>query len=158
MSCDTEPTDVDGPHHQGDVIPLLSKNWDLVIGFPPCTHLARSGARWWPDRLSEQEKAIRFAQALYGARSPSVAIENPIGKLSTAWRKPDQIVHPWWFGDNYTKATCLWLRGLPNLVQTHFPWEPPDSTYIHYASGKDRARKRSVTPQGLAHAMADQWG
>ena len=101
---------------KGDVRNLLDDEWDLLIAFPPCDHLAVSGARWWKDKVHEQAEAIRFFRLLSDANIPKIAIENPIGKMSTIYRRPDQIIQPWQFGHGETKATCLWLKGLPLLT------------------------------------------
>lgn len=156
-SCDVLPTETPGQHIQGDALALDFARYDLMIAHPPCTHLAVSGARWWPGKRVEQEEAIRFFQALLLAPVPRIAVENPIGILSRRVRKPDQIIQPWEHGHGETKATCLWLRGLPLLrpsnvvagreARTHR--EPP---------GPDRWARRSRTLPGIAAAMADQWG
>lgn len=131
--------------------------WDMVLAFPPCTHLAVSGARWFKDKQYEQEQAVRFVLSLWAARAPRIAIENPIGVLSTKWRKPDQIIQPWQFGHGETKATCLWLKGLPKLVPTNIV--EGRVPRVHYASpGPNRWKERSRTLQGIADAMAEQWG
>lgn len=160
VSCDLLPTESPGPHSQQNVLEWLQeKAWrvDLMLAFPPCTHLASSGARWWKEKQAEQQAAIAFVRQLLAAPIPLIAIENPIGRLSTALRKPDQIIQPWQFGHPETKATCLWLKGLPllqstNIVEGRQPrvhWEPP---------GKDRWKRRSRTLLGIAAAMAAQWG
>ena len=114
MSCDLLPTDVIGPHYQGDVRDLLLPDaWDLMIAHPPCTHLAVSGARWFKDKQAEQAEALDFVQLLMAAPVPWIAIENPISIISSRIRKPDQIIQPWQFGHGETKATCLWLKDLP---------------------------------------------
>ncbi len=102
-----------------DMIQMNRYWWDMIIAFPPCTHLAVSGARWFKDKPYEQQRAIRFVLSIAASRCERVAIENPIGVLSTRWRKPDQIIQPWQFGHGETKATCLWLKGLPKLVPTN---------------------------------------
>jgi len=117
MSCDILPTEKPGPHYQGDVRDVLYSGWDLVIAHPPCTHLASSGARWFKDKKAEQQYAIDFFK-LFTTLSCKVCIENPIGIMSTQYRKPDQIIQPWQFGHGETKATCLWLFGLPILRPT----------------------------------------
>lgn len=158
-SCDLLPSETPGNHHQGDVLELINGggHWDMMIAHPPCTHLAVSGARWWPGKEAEQRDAIAFVRALRHVHIPRIAIENPIGKLSTAWRKPDQIVQPWQFGHGETKATCLWLTDLPKLRPTEIVagreqrlWRLPPSA--------DRWKLRSKTFQGIASAMAAQWG
>lgn len=131
--------------------------WDLVIAHPPCTHLAVSGARWFKERQEEQRWAIRFFMRMIDAPAERVAVENPIGIMSTRYRKPDQIIQPWMFGHGETKATCLWLKGLPKLVPTNVV--EGRTPRVHYASpGLDRWKERSRTLQGIADAMAEQWG
>jgi len=157
MSCDLLPTERPGPHHQGDVFDIINDGWDLMIAHPPCTHLAVSGARWWKDKLPEQADALAFVRLLMAAPIPRIAIENPVSKISTAIRKPDQIVQPWQFGHGETKATCLWLKGLPLLVPTQVV--DGREARIHMMSpGPDRWKERSRTYQGIADAMASQWG
>jgi hypothetical protein len=159
-SCDLQPArDGSDTHITGDVSGLLNEGWDMIIAFPPCTYLCASGARWRvgnPERQAKTLAAIEFVKAIYNA-APLVAIENPVGRLSTAWRKPDQYVQPWMFGEGYTKKTGLWLKGLPLLQPTNVvPVTMPG--HIHRQSpGPERARIRSLTPEGLATAMADQW-
>lgn len=145
------------PHIQHDVLPALKNGWDLMIGHPPCTLLTRAGARWWKGREKQQEEAVAFFMALINAPIAHIAVENPIGIMSTRFRKPDQIIQPWQFGHGETKATCLWLKGLPLLRPTKIVkgrkprvhWEPP---------GAERWKNRSRTLKGIAEAMADQWG
>jgi len=157
MSCDLLPTEKPGPHYQGNVFDILDDGWDLMIAHPPCTHLAVSGARWWGGKLVEQAEALAFVRALMAAPIPRIAIENPVSKISTAIRKPDQIVQPWQFGHGETKATCLWLKGLPLLVPTQIVGGR--EARIHKMSpGPDRWKERSRTYQGIADAMASQWG
>lgn len=130
--------------------------WDLIVAFPPCTHLAVSGARWFKDKQYEQQAAIRFVLSIAAARCDRIAIENPIGVLSTKWRKPDQIIQPWQFGHGETKATCLWLKGLPKLIPTKIV--SGRTPRVHYASpGPNRWKERSRTLPGIAEAMAEQW-
>ena len=157
MSCDLLPTERPGPHYQGSVYDILWDGWDLMIAHPPCTHLAVSGARWWKDKQDEQQQALVFVHLLMAAPIPRIAIENPVSKISTAIRKPDQIVQPWQFGHGETKATCLWLKGLPKLVPTQVVGGR--EARIHKMSpGPDRWKERSRTYQGIADAMASQWG
>tara|TARA_R100000655_G_scaffold18287_1_gene38543 strand:- start:719 stop:1372 length:654 start_codon:yes stop_codon:yes gene_type:complete len=159
-SCDLEPTDIPGKHHQGDVLPLLSDDWDLVLAFPPCTHLASSGARWFKEKREDgrQEAAINFFMAFTKLdHIPQVAIENPIGIMSSQFRKPDQIVQPWEFGHGETKATCLWLKGLPLLRSTKVV-DGREERIHRMAPSPDRSKKRSETYSGIAMAMAQQWG
>jgi hypothetical protein len=128
-----------------------------MIAHPPCTHLAVSGARWFKDKQQEQKDAIDFFMALVNAPIPKICVENPISIMSTVYRKPDQIIQPWWFGHGETKATCLWLKGLPKLEPTEIV--EGRQPRVHYESpGKDRWKNRSRTLQGIANAMAEQWG
>lgn len=143
-------------HLKIDVMTILCDEWDMIFAFPPCTHLSVSGARWFKDKVEEQRKAIEFFLALADAPCQKIAIENPIGIMSTRFRKPDQIIQPWQFGHGETKATCLWLKNLPLLKPTNIVegreqriWKMPPS--------KDRAKLRSKTYQGIAEAMAEQW-
>lgn len=157
LSCDLLPAEDSQDYHlQGDVLNYLGQ-WDLMIAFPPCTHLAVSGARWFKDKRKEQAEAIAFFMALVDAPIPRIAIENPIGIMSTHYRKPDQIIQPWQFGHGETKATCLWLKGLPPLTPTDIV--SGRKPRVHFASpGPDRWKERSRTLQGIADAMAAQWG
>lgn len=157
MSCDLLPTERPGPHYQGSVLDILNCGWDLMIAHPPCTHLAVSGARWWSDKQDEQRAALDFVRLLMDAPVPRIAIENPISKISTAIRKPDQIIQPWQFGHGETKATCLWLKGLPKLVPTNVV-EGREARIHKMPPSKDRWKERSRTYQGIADAMAAQWG
>jgi len=156
-SCDILPTEISGPHIQADLLSILNDGWDLMIAHPPCTHLAVSGARWWKDKQTEQAQALGFVQALMDAPIPRIAIENPISKISTAIRKPDQIIQPWEFGHGETKATCLWLKNLPKLMPTDTV--AGRETRIHkMPPGPNRWRERSRTFKGITLAMAEQWG
>ena len=157
MSCDFLPTEVEGPHHQGDVTELLHMGWDLMIAHPPCTHLAVSGSRWFKDKVREQAEALIFVQTLLDAPIPRVALENPISIISTRIRKPDQIIQPWMFGHGETKATCLWLKGLPKLVPTNVV-DGREPKVHRMSPGPDRWKERSRTYRGIANAMAQQWG
>lgn len=165
-SCDLLPSEIEGQHFQADCIEAIaSGGWDLMIAHPPCTHLASSGARWFKGRQQEQHKAIQFVQRLSVSGVRRIAIENPIGVLSTQWCKPTQIIQPWMFGHPETKATCMWLVGLPKLVPTNDVREemamlrPAERHRVHHASpGPDRWKERSRTLAGIADAMADQWG
>lgn len=118
-SCDVLETEIPGQHIQGDVLAVLGDGWDLMIAHPPCTHLAVSGARWFHEKRREQEDAVEFFMALINAPIPRIAVENPVSVMSTRYRKPDQIIQPWMFGHGETKATCLWLKGLPALKPTN---------------------------------------
>lgn len=159
-SCDLDPGEGEFAefHIQGDVTRVLNYGWDLMVAHPPCTYLAVSGARWFDllGRRELQEEALDFVRLLMAAPIPRTCIENPVSIISTHIRKPTQIIHPWQFGHGVTKATCLWLKGLPPLAPTNVvPGRVPE---VHYMGGKDRGKKRSVTYQGIASAMADQWG
>ena len=169
MSCDLLPTDRTGPHHQGDVLDVIGDGWDLMVAHPPCTYLASSGLHWnkrRPERAALTDKALAFVMALASAPIQRIAIENPIGALSSRWRKPDQIIQPWMFGEDASKATCLWLQGLPALRPTDvLPGGPKARRANQTASGQnrlgpspDRWKIRSTTYQGIADAMAEQWG
>lgn len=159
-------------HLQQDVIPLLNKDWDMIIAFPPCTHLCVSGAAWFKQKIADgrQQQGIDFFMKFVNAKCDKIAIENPIGIMSRIWRKPDQIIQPWQFGDEYQKSTCLWLKGLPLLIPTRIVGK---GEFITHKSGKvkpkwfadsfllppkERAKVRSKTFQGIAKAMAEQWG
>ena len=157
MSCDLLPTDVDGPHYQGDVFDVINDGWDLMIAHPPCTHLAVSGARWFKDKVEEQKEALEFVQRLMDAPINKIAIENPISIISSRIRKPDQIIQPWMFGHGETKATCLWLKGLPKLFATDVV-EGREAKIHKMSPGPNRWKERSKTYQGIATAMANQWG
>ena len=157
MSCDLLPTDVPGPHYMGDVRDVLDQGWDLMVGHPPCTFLAVSGARWFKDRMPQQAAAIEFVKLLMNVDIPMIAIENPIGVLSSKIRKPDQIIQPWQFGHGETKATCLWLKNLPLLKPTDIV-SGREQRIHNLPPSADRGKLRSVTYKGIAEAMADQWG
>ena len=156
-SCDLLPTERPGPHVQGDVLPLAyDGGWDLMVAHPPCRHLAVSGARWFPDKLEEQREALDFVRDLLDAPIPMIALENPVSIISSRIRKPDQIIQPWQFGHGETKATCLWLKGLPNLTPTDIV-SGRENRIWRMPTGPDRWRERSRTFPGIAAAMADQW-
>ena len=173
-SCDIEECTGGHPewHICGDVTPLLREKWDMIIAFPPCTHLAASGARWFQEKRADgrQQSGIDFFMMFTRVDCDLLGIENPVGIMSTEYRKPDQIIQPYEFGDSFSKRTCLWLRGLPKLV----PTEIVDcGEIITFDSGKKmpkwyadafsldahaRAELRSKTFPGIARAMAEQWG
>lgn len=156
-SCDLLDAELDGPHIKGDVLDVLGFGWDLMIAHPPCTHLAVSGARWFKDKQVEQQEALQFIESLLSAPIERIALENPVSIISSRIRKPDQIIQPWMFGHGETKATCLWLKGLPKLVATDVV--EGRSPRVHHASpGPDRWKERSRTLTGIAQAMAAQWG
>lgn len=157
MSCDLLPTEVEGPHYQGDVRDVIGQDWDLMVAHPPCTHLAVSGARWFKDKLTEQAEALEFVRMLMDAPIPRIAIENPISIISSRIRKPDQVIQPWQFGHGETKATCLWLKGLPKLTPTNIV-EGREARVHGMPPGPDRCKERSRTFEGVAAAMAAQWG
>ena len=157
-SCDLLPTEGwNNKHYRGDVVKVLNCYWDMMVAFPPCTHLAVSGARWFKDKQKEQKEAIEFFMTLTNADIPKIAIENPIGIMSTKWRKPDQIIQPWQFGHGETKATCLWLKNLPLLKPTNIV-DGREARIHKMPPSKDRGKLRSKTFQGIADAMAEQWG
>ena len=156
-SCDLLETEIPGQHIVGDVLGVIGDGWDLMIAHPPCTHLAVSGARWWKDKQQEQADALEFVRALMAAPIDRIALENPISKISSAIRKPDQIVQPWQFGHGETKATCLWLRGLEPLRPTKVV-DGREPKVHRMAPGPNRWRERSRTYAGIAKAMAQQWG
>ncbi len=160
FSCDIKPCSGGHPewHIQGDVTQLLQQKWDMIIAFPPCTHLASSGARWFEQKRKDgrQQQGIDFFMRFTRCSCEKIAIENPIGIMSTIWRKPDQIIQPWQFGHGEQKATCLWLKGLPLLKPTKIVngreqriWRMPQS--------RERSKERSKTYMGIARAMAEQW-
>ena len=157
-SCDILPSERPGPHYQSDVFKALEQRiWDLLIAFPPCTHLAVSGARWFSKKSREQFQALRFVADLLDADVPRIAIENPIGVISRFIRAPDQIIQPWQFGHGETKATCLWLKNLPQLTATEIV-DGREPRVHHEPPGPDRWKNRSRTLRGIADAMATQWG
>lgn len=169
-SCDIQPASGGHPewHIQGDVLPLLREPWDMIIAFPPCTDLAVSGAKWFASKRADgsQQASIAFFMEFVNCPCMRVAIENPVGIMSTEYRQPDQIIQPWQFGHNESKATCLWLRWLPELQPTNvLPGDRRTRRDNQTASGQnklgpspDRAKLRSKTYDGIANAMADQWG
>ena len=158
-SCDLLPAEDGGPHILGDVRGVIGDGWDLAIFHPPCTRLTVAGARWFKGREQEQAEAISFVEALWGAPIPRIAIENPIGVLSTrsTLGKPTQIIQPWQFGHGETKATCLWLKGLSPLVPTEIV-EGREARVHRMPPGPNRWKERSRTYAGIAAAMAAQWG
>tara|TARA_R110000823_G_C15653851_1_gene471256 strand:- start:3 stop:617 length:615 start_codon:yes stop_codon:yes gene_type:complete len=169
-SCDILPTESEGKHYQGDVLDILGDGWDLMIAHPPCTHLAVSGARWFKEKQQEQKEALDFVQMLLDAPIKHIALENPVSIISSKIRKPNQIIQPWQFGDEAQKTTCLWLKNLPNLEHTKIVGKGEFTTFKSgkkhpkwYAdafglSKHERMKARSKTFQGIADAMADQWG
>ena len=157
MSCDLLPTDKPGPHYQGDVFDIINDGWDLMIAHPPCTHLAVSGARWFKDKVTEQGEALDFVRRLMNADVDRICIENPVSIISSRIRKPDQTIQPWQFGHGETKRTCLWLKGLPKLVPTNIV-DGRDQRIWKLPPSPDRWKIRSATFQGIADAMANQWG
>lgn len=156
-SCDLLDSERHGNHIKGDVLDILDDGWDLMIAHPPCTHLAVSGARWFTDKQKEQKDALEFVRTLLGADILKIALENPISIISTRIQKPDQIIQPWMFGHGETKATCLWLKGLPLLQPTNVV-DGRDNRVHREPPGKDRWKNRSRTFTGIAEAMATQWG
>lgn len=180
-SCDIVPCSGGHPewHLQQDVLPLLKETWDMIIAFPPCTYLTITGNRWFNiDRYGEKaiqrhrdrKDAVNFFMAFANADCDKIAIENPVGIMSSEWRKPDQIINPWQFGDAFEKRTCLWLKGLPQLKPTNIVEIPPRKMFDsgktmpswYVDAGKlpkeERSKLRSKTFPGIAKAMAEQWG
>lgn len=157
MSCDLLPSETNGPHYQGDVKDILFDGWDLLIAHPPCTHLAVSGARWFKNKIEEQKEALDFVKMLLDAPIPHIALENPISIISSRIKKPTQIIQPWMFGHGETKSTCLWLKGLPNLISSKIV-SGREHRIHNMAPGPNRWKERSRTYQGIAEAMGDQWG
>lgn len=157
-SCDLLDTEIPGNHIKGNVLDIINDGWDLMIAHPPCTHLAVSGARWFKDKLTEQAEALDFVYTLLN-RTPieQIALENPISIISSRIRKPTQIIQPWQFGHGETKATCLWLKGLPKLQPTNIV-EGREQRVHKMSPGPNRWKERSRTFTGIARAMADQWG
>lgn len=165
-SCDLMPAADGSPYHiQADLRTILADGWDLMIAHPPCDHLAVSGARWFKDKRREQEEALMFVHHLMLAPISRIAIENPVSVISSRIRKPDQVIQPWQFGERATKATCLWLKNLPLLKPTKVvgppvtPEEKKEFAKVHLMPpGPDRKKMRSRTYEGIARAMAEQWG
>lgn len=156
-SCDLQPADDGSPFHiMGDCLPFLGDGWDMLAAFPPCTHLCVSGARWFAAKRVEQAQAISFFLELAGNHIPRICVENPVGIMSSYYRKPDQIIQPWQFGHGETKATCLWLRGLPKLVPTNIV-AGREARIHRMPPSPGRAKARSETFSGIAKAMAAQW-
>jgi len=180
-SCDLLPTERPGNHIQGDVVAILNSGWDLMIAHPPCTHLAISGARWFKEKQKDgrQKEGFDFFMKMVKAPISRIAVENPVGVISRLYRKPDQIVQPFWFGDSVQKATCLWLKNISPLMPTHMVER--GMIYVdprgHKHGGEhtmrakraysplmllprteERWKIRSRTFQGIANAMAEQWG
>ena len=157
ISCDLLPSEIPGNHYQGDVRDIIDDGFDLMIAHPPCTHLAVSGARWFKDKKVEQKEALDFVRFLMDSNIPKIAIENPISIISSHIRKPDQIIQPWQFGHGETKATCIWLKNLPLLQPTNIVDGRKDR--IHkLPPSENRWKERSRTYEGIAKAMAEQWG
>jgi len=160
VSCDLLPSESDGQHIQGDILDEIRRGeWDMLIAFPPCTDLSVSGARYFAEKRADgrQQRALEFVQTLLDAPIDRIALENPVGVISTYVRKPNQYVHPWMFGHGETKKTGLWLKNLPRLQPTNIVdgreqrvWRMPPS--------ENRWKERSKTYEGLAMAMAEQWG
>jgi hypothetical protein len=159
LSCDLLPSDSPGPHYMGDIFDIVGQDWDLMIAHPPCTHLCVSGARHFATKRADgrQQSAIDFFMRLANLPIPKIAIENPVCIMSTIWRKPDQIIQPWMFGHGETKATCLWLKDLSLLLPSNIVAGRADR--IHkMGPSPTRWKERSRTYDGIALAMAEQWG
>ncbi len=172
VSCDLLPTDVEGPHYQGDVFDIINDGWDLMICHPPCTFLSVSGMHWTKRGLRDPqltEDALEFVQKLLNAPIEKIALENPVSVISSRIRKPDQVIQPWQFGHDASKKTCLWLKNLPLLQPTNVieprivdgkkRWgNQTDSGQNRLGPSEDRWKIRSETFEGIAEAMAQQWG
>lgn len=171
-SCDLLPTDVAGPHYQGSVTDILADGWDLMVAHPPCTYLSVSGMHWTARGLRDPkltEDALDFVRLLLAAPIERIALENPVSVISSRIRKPDQVIQPYQFGHDASKKTCLWLKNLPVLRPTSFV-EPrvvngkdrwgnqTDSGQNVLGPSDDRWKERSKTYEGIAKAMAEQWG
>ena len=184
-SCDLQKSLINGKHYEGDVFDIINNGFDLMIAFPPCTFLTVTGNKWFkpefkdrfPDRYMQRVDGIKFFIRLAEANIEKIAIENPVGIMSTVYRKPDQIIQPYYFGDEARKGTCLWLKNLPKLIHTkndtlfEIKTHVDQGEIVKYKSGKthakwyadalkskDSANIRSKTFQGIADAMAEQWG
>lgn len=173
VSCDLVPSEIPGPHHVGDVLPLLADGWDMLVAFPPCRYLTKSNAWRWDVITAERNEALGFVRLLMAAPIPRIAIENPVGAIGTQIRPADQYIHPWWFGEPWQKMTGLWLTGLPKLrpgvterpstvrpyCQAGYgPRREDGSRESRGAPGSARrSSDRSRTFRGIASAMADQW-
>lgn len=159
MSCDLLPSETEGQHYQGDVRDVLDYPWDLMVAHPPCTHLSVSGARHFEAKRMDgrQQVAVSFFMLLARAPIPRIAIENPVCVMSSLWRKPDQVIQPWQFGHGETKATCLWLKGLPRLQPTQIV-DGREARIHRMPPSAERWKERSRTFVGIAAAMASQWG
>ena len=156
VSCDLLPSESPGPHYQGDVTDILNDGFDMMVAHPPCTHLAVSGARWFKDKVKQQREALDFVRLLMDSPIPRICIENPVSIISSRIRKPDQVIQPWMFGHGETKATCLWLKGLPKLTPTNIV-EGREQRIHKMPPSPDRWKERSRTYAGIAAAMAQQW-
>lgn len=157
VSCDVLPSERPGPHIQDDIRKHLRDGWDMLIAFPPCTYLARSGGRWFKEREPEQEAALKFVRVLFNAPIRLVAVENPVGVISTRIARPSQYIHPWQHGHPEEKKTCLWLFDLPYLKPTEIV--TPTYNRVHRMRTRSwRWIERSRTLTGIATAMAEQWG
>jgi hypothetical protein len=169
VSCDLLPTDAPGPHYEGDVRDIINQGWDLMVAHPPCTYLCSSGLHWnkrRPERAAQTEEALQFVVWLLNAPIKHIAVENPIGCISSRIRVPEQIIQPWQFGHPESKATCFWLKNLQPLTHTHVLEKPASGRWENQtASGQnklapsaDRWKIRSATYAGIAEAIAEQWG
>lgn len=158
-SCDLLPTEIPGQHYQCDVLEVFKLGWDLIIAHPPCTHLAVSGAKHFEAKRADgrQKEAIEFFMKMINAPAKYIAVENPVCIMSSLFRRPDQTIQPWMFGHGETKATCLWLKNLPLLIPTSIA-EGREQRVWKMPPGPDRWKERSRTFQGIADAMASQWG
>ena len=156
ISCDLLPTERPGPHYQGNVLDILSDGFDLMVAHPSCQHLAVSGARWFKYKQKEQAEALDFVRRLLDADIPQICLENPVSIISSRIRKPDQIIQPYEYGHGETKKTCLWLKNLPKLKPTNVV-DGREARVHNLPPSKDRGKIRSLTYQGIADAIGEQW-
>jgi hypothetical protein len=156
MSCDLLPSERPGPHYQGDVMDIINDGWDMMIAHPPCTDLAVCGAKHFIYKQKQQQESIKFFMSLVNANINKIAIENPVGIMSTKYRKPDQYIQPWEYGHGETKKTCLWLKNLPLLKPTNIV-AGREQRIWKMSPSPERGKLRSVFYSGIAEAMADQW-
>lgn len=173
-SCDLLPSEIYGKHYQGDIFDVICNGWDMMIAHPPCTHLSASGARHWKQKQEDgrQQEGIDFFMKLSRVDIKRKCIENPIGIMSKVYRKPDQYIQPFEYGHAETKRTCLWLTGVPllkptNIVEPKYHLNTDGTEYrdsgnsrcsvTHFKTGSGKGKERSITFQGWADAMADQW-
>jgi len=157
-SCNLLPSEQPGQHIQGDVLAVLGEGWDIMLAFPPCTHLATSGARWFARKRPQQEAALDFVRQLLEAPIPRICLENPLGVISSRIRPADQLIEPWEYGHQEMKRTCLWLKNLPYLQPTCLVWPREQKVWHNTKGERRRGQDRSRSYPGIALAMSTQWG